>query len=232
MSQVPEVRVDTYLGASPLPEIDEKELAAAARKPNGEIRYFDPNQPKFAPLGHLQLMGVRAVGPDGTFTGEEWRNPEFVPHPKTAGGVEFANHFEVQLWRMLNGFVQLGTFVGAFAEAEFQVGCDSSDVLGVVPDTDGPTLDVYTTPARVEAGKWPRWMTIVGTDVLKALGRDPALGIRFNGEDWPGLRWPTSDLLQLWQEREALLDDFMRTGPLPTASTTMGTVAAPAGGNR
>ena len=227
MSQVPEVHIDWYLGKSPLPEIIEEDLVDARENPNSEFVYWDPNHPRSAPKNHLQKMGIRIVGPDGTLTGEEWRNPEFVPHLKTAGG-EFFKHFELQIWRTTHGYLRLGQFAHALAEAELLAMCDEHGELKIQPNEHGDlTLDVYTDRRRVPEGSWPHWTPLSGKDIVETLGRSrDHLGIQFNRDAWPGLRMPAQTLSELWRAYDQRVREVMQVAPLPTSPTTMGTVTA------
>lgn len=227
MSQVPEVHIDKYLGKSPLPEIDDEGRARARTMPGEKLAYFDANYPPDGPVDDLRpLQGFRVVGPDGEFTGEEWVNPGFVPHPDTAR-TGLNTTFELQLWRTINGYITLGSFVRALSDAELMAMVNDRGELEVRPNEHGDaTLDVYTSLSRVPS-TWPHWKSLHGRDVLEHLGRTGShLGIQFNRASRPQLRIPAGSLAQLWTDVNERLDRIMRTSPLPTTPTTMGTIAA------
>jgi hypothetical protein len=226
MSQVPEVRVDQYLGKSPLPEIDEEGVALAKRLAGKKVAYFDAHYPDEATDDIRTLQGFRVVGADGAFTGEEWVNPGFVPHRETAG-TEFHSDFELELWRTVNGYVPLGQFVRALATADLMAMVNDRGELEIQPNEHGDaTLDVCTSLRRVPS-TWPRSTSLRGKDLLEHLGRSRShLGIHFNRTSRPRLRMPAQTMTALWLAVNARIDDRMRTGPLPTAPTPMGTVTA------
>jgi hypothetical protein len=228
MSQVPEVRTDRYLGRSPLPEVDDEGLARAKRMPGGKLAYFDANYPvgSTADDDVRPLQGFRVVGPDGTFTGEEWTNPDFVPHPDTAG-ITFHTDFELQLWRTINGYLTLGPFVRALAGARLMAMVNDRGELEVQPNEHGDaTLDVYTSLSRVPS-TWPHWKSLHGRDVVEHLGRTGfPLGVQFNRHSRPRLRMPARSLAELWTSETERIDALMRIGPLPTEPAYMGTTTA------
>ena len=226
MSQVPEVHVDQYLGRSPLPEIDEEGLALAKTLPGRKVAYFDANSPEDNDDDIRTLKGYRVVGPDGTFTGEEWYNPGFVPHPKTAG-TQLHDGFELELWRTINGYVQLGGFISGLGRVDLMAMVDEHGELKIQANEHGDaTLDVYTSLRRVP-GSWPHWTSLRGRDLLEHLGRGRAyLGIQFNRNSGPRLRMPAQSLTALWDEANERIDSRMRIPPLPTTPTPMGTGTA------
>ncbi|MGZ3142118.1 hypothetical protein ACVDFE_09015 [Lentzea chajnantorensis] len=228
MSGVPEVHVDWYLGRSPLPDVDDEGIALAARNPGGQVGYYDLHQPREKRDDTRTLKGLREVGPDGAFTGEEWRNPGFVPHPDTAG-TRFHTDFELELWRTINGFVRLGPFARAFAEAELMAMCDEGEELVLRPNEHGDrTLDVCTSFVRVPS-TWPHWTSVRGIDLIRHLGHGRHhVGLQLNRSSKPKLRIPVQTLAELHRAESERVNDLMRVGPLPATPTPMGT-AMPGG---
>ncbi len=144
-NQVPEVHVDWYMAKSPLPEIDDKGIALAKTMPGEKVAYFDAKYPVETSDDLRTLQGFRVVGEDGTFTGEEWRNPGFVPHPDTAR-TKFHTNFELELWRTITGYLTLGPFVRALAGAELMAMVNDRGELEIRPNEHGDaTLDVHTS---------------------------------------------------------------------------------------
>lgn len=224
-SQVPEVHIDWYMAKSPLPEINDEGIALAKTMPGEKVAYFDAKYPVETSDDLRTLQGFRVVSEDGTFTGEEWRNPGFVPHPDTAR-TKFHTNFELDLWRTITGYLTLGPFIRALAGAELMAMVNDRGELEIRPNEHGDaTLDVYTSLSRVPS-TWPHWKSLRGRDVIDHLGRGSHLGVQFNRNSRPRLRMPARTLAELWAAETERVDNVMRIGPLPTAPTAMGTMTA------
>jgi len=204
----PEMHIGSYLGPSPLPEIDDRERAIArTHAVDGVVLYFDPNLPRDAPITADNIIGSRRVDPDGHFTGQETRNSQFQPCAATAR-TTFTTAFEPTLWRVVHGYESLGALVRGMAEATFHVpvaGKPGSPLHITAADGGYRTLAVYSSPDRIPA-LWPRWMVrqVPGRTILEDFGSDITLVIDMNGGHFPGFRLPAYKLGALWEENQQL----------------------------
>lgn len=222
--------LSSYFADSPLPPIDDAQRAEAQRSANAnvfQVRYPDPAQPQGAPLGRNEIMGVREVAPDGTFTGEEWRNAEFVPHPKTAG-TDITSGFELVLWRVAKGFAQGAQLIQGVVSGSFTASARATGELVLHSDEHGTTVHVFTTERRHPAGL-EKAVTITGIDLIEVFGGDENARVVFNPATGTEFAIPAQVLAGLWREYRDMLENFAaRQAPTSTTPQAMGTVAAPA----
>ncbi|MGI5507386.1 hypothetical protein [Lentzea sp. CA-135723] len=206
---VPEMHIGDYLASSPLPPIDDHELERAARYAGRQLIYGDPNQPDEAPLTMDYIVGYRVVGDNGRFTGEEWINDKFQPHPVTARAT-FVNAFELDVWRLVEGYAPLGAFVRALAVPEVELFApalpENPDELAVFENENGlPMLHLFTSQQRLPSNH-SNWARIAGMDILtrpraiEQYDRDKKLQIYFNPNSFPGLMLPAYKIAELWAE--------------------------------
>lgn len=220
-----ELDYDSYLAPSPLPPIDEEQLAAAKQQPGKPFKYYDPAlHPEGLRVGST-VQGWRYVDADGNFTGEEVRNPDYSPHPDTLG-FQPTSAFEMTLWRTAKGYHQVLSLVsGLFSVQLIAKGsARGGNELHLEPGEDGVlTLDVYSTKDKLPED-WSHWVPIAGEDLVLILGRGADLMIQFNSGAESALRVPASLLSKAYDNgaRDGKRDRLADT-PVPAEPTAMGT---------
>ncbi|MFI5780498.1 hypothetical protein [Nocardia sp. NPDC051570] len=189
-----------------LPQVKEADFVWARENPDKWMYYVDPSADKSA-LTNANVIGGRLANGEGEFV-DRWINPEFVPTPQYAG-VEFANEFELVMWRTNSGFTNIGRFLDALARSRLTIVLRADDPDGqrgwpFRPDGDQLWLDVYTS-----AGMLPRdtnpWLRrdISGRDVLEQVSPMDRVHVFFNPPDKePGLTLVGEDLTYWWRQRQ------------------------------
>ncbi|GLY54811.1 hypothetical protein [Lentzea sp. NBRC 102530] len=219
---VPEMHIGDYLAPSPLPPIDERERERATRYAGRQLVYGDPNQPDEAPLTMDYIVGYRVVGTDGHFTGEEWINDKFQPHPVTARA-SFTNAFELDVWRLVEGYATLGAFVRALAETDVKLFAptlpENPEELAVFKSAnDLPVLRLFTSQQRLPSDH-SNWSRISGMEILTRSGpieqhdQDKKLQIYINPNSFPGFMLPAHKIAELWAENLYFAEMAQATQP-------------------
>jgi hypothetical protein len=198
---VREMNIHHHLNAPPLPPIDDEYRASARRRPGEWVYYVDPSLPPEAPKVVANIIGGREVGADGEFTGEFWVNPKFTPQPATAG-VRFSTVFEVVLWRLAKGYIDLGEFMSGFAEAVLLTPAQPGNPAALRFDGrpgSPPMLAVFSSPQYFPPGEL-HWRRITGREVIDTLGTRDDVQIVFNPDGVLGVEFTGAELGALWRQ--------------------------------
>ena len=168
------------LGTNPLPELDEIRGQGVAGSKDPVIiwdRAVDLSVSP-APPTHAE-RGRYWVDENGEIS-RSLANREYVPSVETAG-FRFDSEFEVVLWRVLNGFNNLGHLADAFAATKFLVPApEASDPLQlrIMPDPQDPELSLLQVGTSRAFVSWQQPYVLDGSAVLETLrARNPTLEI-------------------------------------------------------
>lgn len=197
----------TRTKAQILPEPGEKEFAWARANP-GEWKYYA--DPRVAPesFQRRNMIGGRRAGEDGGFA-EIWLNPAFVP-TEGYSGWEFANEFEVVVWRLTFGFNTVGHFIDAFSRSEFILLRSADDPAAeqqwpLVRNRLGDlNLTIYSSAAKLPADTNPMLRRVVsGLDVLEQVCPMEDAWVLINVHAAPYQELSGANLLRWWREWQA-----------------------------
>ncbi|WP_429421078.1 hypothetical protein [Nocardia sp. GAS34] len=190
-----------------LPEAGERDFAWARANP-GEWKYYADPRVDDASLQRRNLIGGRRAGEDGAFA-ETWLNPDFVP-TEDYSGWQFANGFEVVVWRVSFGFNTVGDFIDAFSRSEFILLRSADDPGG---EQDWPlawnprgdlTLTVYSSAGKLppDTNPWLRRL-VSGRDILEQVCPLEGAWIQINVDAFPYQEFSGANLLRWWREWQA-----------------------------
>jgi hypothetical protein len=161
----------TEANERPVPPLTEAMRRAARRQPGGWIYAIDP---AFEPDGSVPphgVIGAWKVDGEGEVTGEFRPNPNYRPSPAAMGLPAPTDPLDEAAQLAVTGYASTADAIDRLVEREVYV-----------TDDEGPTVEVFSSPAHVPADAAARARPVAGGQLATRLGRERELVINPGGE--------------------------------------------------